>query len=49
LFSEGEFARLSWNDDINVELDEHVRHREARDNEAGASGGDASEWRETVL
>ena len=32
---------LSWNDDINVELDEHVCHREARDNEAGAAGRDA--------
>ena len=40
-FNEGELAHLSWNNDVDVELNEHVRHRKAGDDEAGAAGRDA--------
>jgi two-component system response regulator ChvI len=35
--------QLSRNDDVDVELNEHVRHRKAGDDQAGAAGGDAAQ------
>jgi hypothetical protein len=40
--NEGELARLSWNNNIDVELNEHVRHREAGNDEASAAERDAA-------
>ncbi len=36
-------AYLVGDDDVDVELDEHVRHRQAGDDEAGAARGDAAQ------